>query len=64
MCYIGGHNETIVTLNETGKVASMELGIPLRVVEVVLEPKPAEVPGKVPVEPNPARVPEKVDAPV
>jgi len=42
----------------------MELGIPLRVVEVVLEPKPAEVPGKVPVEPNPARVPEKVDAPV
>ena len=59
-----GHNETNVPLHETGKVVSMELGIPLRVVEVVLEPKPSEVPGKIPVEPNPAAVPEKVDAPV
>lgn len=42
----------------------MELGIPLRVIEVVPEPKPHEMPGKAPVEPSPFAVPEKVDAPV
>lgn len=42
----------------------MELGIPLRVIEVIPEPKPLELPGKAPVEPSPLAVPEKADAPV
>ena len=42
----------------------MELGVPLRVIEVVPEPKPVDLPGKAPVEPNPQQlpVPERVGA--
>lgn len=61
ICYIVGFRNTLQ--NETGD-APMELGVPLRVIEVVPEPKPVDLPGKTPVEPNPQQVPvlEKIGA--
>lgn len=42
----------------------MDLGRPIRIIEVVPEPKPMELPGQAPVEPNPQQqpVPEKIGA--
>jgi hypothetical protein len=46
---------------ETGEIV-MDLGQPLRIIEVVPEPKPMELPGKAPAEPSPQEQPEKVGA--